>query len=159
MNIKDTDIKEFAKSKIELAKQEIKKWQLVLDALGEVRDNGQLNIIPPNVKTSLSKSSQSKLSIMAKVQHILRESDCPLTTRDIMESINHLFPDRIYDMGSFSGAFSLIYRKPEANISKYMVKNASTQIRALYGFNEWFDEKGNLKEEYDDKVLERYKVI
>ena len=160
MTIKDTDLRDFANAKIKIAREEIKKWELFLEALGnQPKDDSQLSLLSQTPKLTPLRTERKKLSILDKVKSVLTDADCPLTTRDIMQSINLTFPDRIYTMESFSGAFSLVYRKPEAKIKQFNVAQPNTVVKALYGLNEWFDETGNFKKEYEAKVLERYKTI
>lgn len=160
MDNEDNIMRELANAKIKAARESIKKWGLVLEALGnQPKDDSQLSLLSQAPKLTPSRNERKKLSILDKVKRVLTEADCPLISRDIMQSINLMFPERIYTMENFSGAFSLVYRKTGAGIKLYSVKKSSTLVKAIYGLNEWFDEDGNFKKEYEIKVLERYKTI
>lgn len=81
-----------------------------------------------------------------KIIQVLSDAGKPLTSREIMNSINNKFPDRIYEFNAFSGNFSQTWQK--AGIKKYERPDEPIEFRVVYGLDDWFTDKGNLKPEY-----------
>jgi hypothetical protein len=163
--MKDSDVKKFAQNKIKELRQEIAKWEKVLSAFGDNfnKQNGE-TITPINKQADLIKvkskyQPSDKVTIREKATAVLISFDCPIVSSELMERMNELYPERIYNMNSFSGAFSAMYQKPNSGIKQYIMKNATLKVKALYGLNEWFDETGELKHIYQEKVKEKYGTL
>lgn len=163
--ISESEFRDFATSKYESLKKEFefirdefKKWQSIVEALGVTKEDGVLSKASSRLKTIPPKGNQPKLTLLAKALNVFTKANCPLPIGDIMEAINSSYPDRIYETDGFSGAFSGIHRKPNSGIFLYRANTKDMTLRYLYGLRSWFDDGGHMKEEYRNKVLEKYNV-
>lgn len=161
LNLKDEDILQFARAKIKEHNEQIKKLQLMIEAFGtNDKGNGQLSFlpIPPDArKKTIGK--KFKLTTVDKAVSVLEQVNVPLTAREIMESINSLYPEKKYIMSTFSGLFSVVYRKENSGIKQHKMEKPTFHVKALYALESWFDEVGNFKAEYKQKILDRYGTI
>jgi hypothetical protein len=141
----------FARARIKELKAEMDKYQLIVKTFGK---NGKTT---ESINSLKKKRTISKLTIIQKVIHALKEVDEPLTSRDIMLAVNNKYPDeKQYDMGSFSGAFSVAYKKN--GIIKYDLENPTKDVKAVYILKDWKKDEA-IFNEYKNKVKKRYGTI
>lgn len=151
MNLQEFQVREFAKNKVKELQKEIDKWNKVLDAFGDVRENNFIN----TKKRLVIRKSSSKLTVNQMVKNVLNEAETPLTSRDIMNMLNNKY-NKDYTLDNFSGAFSSMYRKPKSGILQYNLQNPTLEVKAVYGLDNWFLEENVLKEEYKKRLVEKY---
>lgn len=156
MNLQEFQIREFAKNKVKELQKEIDKWNKVLDAFGEQQETKpkEGNTFDSKKKLVVGGASP-RLTINQMVKNVLNETETPLTSRDIMNMLNDKY-DKGYTLDNFSGAFSSMYRKPKSGISQYNFQNPTLEVKAVYGLDNWFLEENVLKEEYKERLVEKY---
>ena len=158
MEFKDSEIKEFAKSKVKELTKELEKWNKVLEAFGENEKNNNMPAKGTTHKVGLKvlgKVNVVKLTVKQMVLEVLNQVMTPLTSRDIMNLVNEKF-NKQYTLDTFSGAFSVMYRREDSGISQYNLQNATVEVKAVYGLSRWFLDENTLKDEYKEKLKERY---
>lgn len=156
MELKERDLKKYAQQKIDVLKNEIKKWQLVLNALEE--DSEQPDLFPNNQsppRAIAKKIKPNPTTLRERCEKILFEANEPMTTRELKKQVEQQFGKQ-YNFYSFSGSFSQTYRSRKSLIKKYDLQNPTNEVKAVYCLNDWFDVTGKLKKEYLDKVEEKY---
>ncbi len=162
MEIRESDVRAFAKAKIEKLESEIQKWKRVIDALGDSKEE-QPNLfhLQPEISKINKKAyiPSDRVTIREKAINVIKGYGCPVTSTEIMESMNKLYPDKIYNMNSFSGAFSSMYTKTNSGINSYPIRNATPKLKVVYGLTEWFIKDKELKPEYLEQVKHRYGTI
>lgn len=160
MEIKEQDLKEFAKTKINSLNKELQKWQRLLEALGEEQEL-QSELFPTKKPESISLASKPKIksnptSLRERCEKILFDLDVPLTSRELMTELEKKY-NKKYDFYSFSGSFSQSYRKKNSLIIKYDLENSSKDVKAIYCLKNWLV-GGELLGLYKDKIRSRYGI-
>jgi hypothetical protein len=145
----DEQIKSSLKDKINQSYNEyvrkVERYVNALKALGEnVSIGSPLTTPTGTVKGGLSVGFTMK----QKIIQVLKDAGKPLTSREIMDSINNKFPDRTYDFNAFSGNFSQTWRK--AGLQKYERPDKPIEFRVVYGLSNWFAGTNLLKQKYKD---------
>ena len=128
----------------------IERYVNALKALGEDVSIGS-PLSKPTLKINVSDSvvvSDKTFTMKQKIIQVLNDAVKPLTSREIMNSINNKFPDRIYNFNTFSGNFSQTWKK--VGVKKYERPDEPIEFRVVYGLDKWFTHLGDLKQEYKD---------
>lgn len=125
----------------------VERYVNALKALGE---NVSINspFSKPVQKVRTIKFGSPATTMKQKIVKALTDAGKPLTSREIMDSINIKFPHRIYDFNAFSGNFSQTWQK--AGVQKYGQPDKPIELRVVYGLDKWFTHSGDLKQEYKD---------
>lgn len=87
------------------------------------------------------------------VIYILKEEQCPLTSRQLQHRYNNLFPRNEKSRSTFSGMISHIFDQG-SSINRIEIPEIKGRSKFVYGLPDWFSEAGNLKQEYHE-ALER----
>lgn len=150
----DEQIKNLLKEQIKQARKEynkkIERYVNALKALGE-NVSVYLPFSEPTEKHDVIGKillCDRSLTMKQKIIQVLTDTGKPLTSREIMDSINISFPDRIYKFNAFSGNFSQTWQK--AGIKKYERPDEPIESRVVYCLDKWFTHLGDLKQEYKD---------
>ena len=160
--INDELLRQFAEHKIEVLREELKKWYSVLNAL-ESSTGNQVELFKEEKIKSTPKALPFKLkekpqTLREKCERILYDINEPLTTRDLRNELEKKFKDH-YSFSSFSGSFSQAYRRKSSFIRKYNLPHPTNDVKVVYGLKHWFHPvTKTMGDEYYQKVKDRYNV-
>lgn len=144
------DVRHTIRQKIEELKEQIRNYETTLETLDEIYGEEQEQIF----ELTPEDKPKRKLTLKMKTEAVLKETQEPLTSRQLMNVINQRYPEKKYKFGQFSGQFSVIYRRKNSNIRNYEIPDAPPKFKVFYGLKSWFS--GNdLKQEYKDKITKR----
>lgn len=141
-------------------KSKITKYKNAIEALKELPEFNETtsNISNDNDPNALFSNVIPIITLREKVVQVLSESNCPLTSRDVMNSVNDKYKDKHYSQfSSWSGPFSHMYSKENSGIRKFELPEMPSNLSAFYCLSEWFDESG-LKEDYRHALSVRYGI-
>ena len=160
--IKEQHLKQFAEKKIAELRKELKKWHLFISALEDERGEPQRVLPFEGTFTSTNRKAQvqkrikdNPITLRERCEKILYDKDVPMTTRELMNEIKSRYKKQ-YEFNSFSGSFSQSYRRKGSLIIKYDLPDASMEFKAVYCLKNWYDDTGELSQEYRDKIKEMY---
>lgn len=128
----------------------VERYINALKALGE-NVSVDLPFSEPTLKINVFNPvavSDKLFTMKQKIVQALKDADKPLTSREIMNSINNKYPDRIYNFNTFSGNFSQNWKK--AGVKKYERPDKPIEFRVVYGLSNWFAGTNLLKQKYKD---------
>lgn len=159
--LKEEDIKEFAKTKIKELNKELQKWKNVLDSFsGEEKEIRTSQLVTPSEKSAVgysgNKIKSNPKTLRERCEKILFDVDVPLTSRDLMNEYAVRY-NKKYDFYSFSGTFSMQYRAKNSMIQKFDLPNPLRDVKTIYGLKNWFSGE-DLFELYKKKVENKYGV-
>ncbi len=139
---------EFQRARVKY-EQDLIKYQNALEAISEI-ETKRLIEDEENLQ-------QENKTLRRKVIMTLKEINCPLTSRDIMDFINNKYPGKQYSFEQFSSQFSVLYRRENSGINKIVFENQSPDKTTFYFLDAW-EENNFIKEEYFNKIIERYEL-
>ena len=150
----EKQVREFAIKRMFYHQREAKKWRSIVETLNA---NQQEDLFPTEKDKSKPKIivRANPKTLRERCESTLVEMDVPLTRKDLQKEVEERFKKK-YLSNTFSGSFSQAYRAKSSLIEKYDVPEPSLHVKSVYCLKGWFDDTGELKDEYKQKINERY---
>lgn len=147
-------VKELAIRKMNFHSREARKWRNIIETLNS---NYQEDLFPNEKLKSkmIVRIKKTPKTLRERCERTLLDMDMPLTSRDLKKEVESRFKKK-YPFNTFSGSFSQSYRAKSSRIAKFDVPKPSLYVKSVYCLKIWFDDTGELQDEYKKKINERY---
>jgi hypothetical protein len=150
----EKQVKEFAFKKMVYHQREARKWRSIVEALSASLQEDLFPTEKDKSKPIIMVRAKPK-TLRERCESTLIEMDVPLTSRDLKKEVEERFKKK-YPFNTFSGSFSQSYRAKSSLIEKYDVPKPSLHVKSVYCLKSWFDDTGELRDEYKNKIKKRY---
>ena len=155
MNLTEEQIRQGLRNKIKDLERQIELCKTALRAFGEdIKPKSSQLAFDITTEYQSPKPSPERKTVLSRVEGLLKDSQIPMTSKEIMQSLNELYRTE-YTMDNFSGNFSQAYRKAGSNVKRFVFPDTSNEFKFAYGLKSWAEGE-NLKEEYFQKYVEKH---
>ena len=162
--IDDKQFDELLESLIKYHEQKLNEYRQMRAISGTITGKatfqGTLGVIDEKLiiyGATSAESKPKKPTLEDRIKVVLKTINRPLTSRDLMETVNQKYPERpISSFKSFSAQLTPIHQKTDSGIKLYTIRSPDSKIKHFfYGLDEWFDGE-DLKLEYQIKITKNY---